>query len=71
MFGANDGQPREIPDGGPVFKVRTPQWQAEYRQRVGATMDLLAGQGSLVHWVGMPNMRKAAFDERMPHPDEH
>lgn len=68
IFGANDAQPVEI-DGKP-FKVRTPQWQAEYRRRVGRTMDQLAGNGRLVIWVGMPNMRKAEFSERMQILDE-
>jgi len=66
IFGANDAQSLEIPaDSGNVFAVRTPQWQAEYRKRVGAVMDELRGDGRLVIWVGMPNMRKAEFSERM------
>ncbi len=63
MFGANDGQAMEV-DGKP-YKVRTPEWQAEYRERVGLTMDLLAGQGRLVIWVGTPHMRSGEFGERM------
>ncbi len=62
MFGANDAQAMEV-DGKP-YKVRTPEWQAEYRKRVGLTMDLLSGQGRLVMWVGTPHMRSAEFDER-------
>ncbi|MDQ6697514.1 MAG: DUF459 domain-containing protein [Actinomycetota bacterium] len=62
MFGANDAQAMEV-DGKP-YKVRTPEWQAEYRKRVGLVMDLLSGQGRLVMWVGTPHMRSAEFDER-------
>lgn len=63
MFGANDAQGMELESG--VHQVRDPEWQAEYRTRVGATMDLLAGEGRLVIWVGQPAMKKADFDERM------
>ncbi len=63
MFGANDGQPIELDDG--VHPVRSEAWQDEYARRVGATMDLLAGDGRLTIWVGQPNMRDDDFDERM------
>lgn len=62
MFGANDAQSMEV--GGKPYKVATPEWQAEYRKRVGLTMDLLAGEGRLVLWVGTPHMRSEDFDER-------
>ncbi|MEJ7585204.1 MAG: DUF459 domain-containing protein [Acidimicrobiales bacterium] len=68
MFGANDAQPMEV-DGTP-YKVRTPEWQQEYRARVALTMDLLAGDGRLVIWVGQPRMRDGDFDERMGILDE-
>jgi hypothetical protein len=63
MFGANDGQSMAI--DGVAYKVRTPEWQAEYRRRVAATMDLLAGDGRLVVWVGQPSMESADFNERI------
>lgn len=63
MFGANDAQAMELASG--VHQVRDQVWQDEYRTRVGATMDLLAGDGRLVIWVGQPAMKKADFDERM------
>lgn len=63
MFGANDAQSMELESG--VFAVRDQPWKDEYRKRVAATMDLLAGNGRLVIWVGQPTMRKAEFSERM------
>ena len=39
VFGANDAQPLEV--DGTVRQVSDPEWQAEYRRRVGTTMDLL------------------------------
>jgi len=65
MFGANDSQSLEIPDGGPVYKPDSPTWQAEYRKRVARTMDQVAGNGRLVVWVGVPNMRDPGFNTRM------
>jgi hypothetical protein len=58
MFGANDGQGMEGPDGQ-VFSRGTPEWLDEYRRRVAATMDLLEDpeNGRLVIWVGPPVMR--------------
>jgi hypothetical protein len=58
MFGANDGQGMEGTDGK-VFTRGTPEWLAEYRRRVAATMDLLRDPANdrLVIWVGPPVMR--------------
>lgn len=63
MFGANDAQGMELPNG--VFQVDSDQWKAEYRHRVADTMDLLAGDGRLVVWVGQPYMRDPKFSDRM------
>jgi hypothetical protein len=63
MFGANDAQAMELPNG--VFDVGSPEWNAEYRRRVGDTMDLLAGDGRMVIWVGQPYMRDNGFSDRM------
>jgi len=62
MFGANDAQSMTI--GGRTEQVRSVAWQAEYRQRVAATMDQLGGDGRLVVWVGQPVMRDDDFTER-------
>jgi hypothetical protein len=63
IFGANDAQPMEI--DGQVHQVRDPEWQEEYRTRVGTTMDLLRAEGRRIIWVGQPRMRASDFDERM------
>ena len=62
MFGANDAQLMNV--DGKAEQVRSPVWQAEYRQRVAATMDQLGGEGRLVVWVGQPIMRDDDFSER-------
>ena len=63
VFGANDAQPLEV--DGTVRQVRDPEWQAEYRRRVGTTMDLLRSAHRRVIWVGQPRMRSSDFDHRM------
>lgn len=63
MFGANDSQDLELESG--VFQPEDPEWQAEYRRRVEATMDLVRGDGRLTVWVGQPHMRDSGFDARM------
>ena len=62
MFGANDAQSMDV--AGKAEPVRSPRWQEEYRRRVAATMDLLAGDDRLVVWVGQPVMRDPEFSER-------
>jgi hypothetical protein len=63
MFGANDSQGMDVE--GTAYQPDTPEWQAEYRRRVGVLMDQLRGDGRLVVWVGQPHMRDAGFDARM------
>lgn len=58
LFGANDAQniPMPPPIGG--YTVGSEDWLAEYRDRVGKTMDLLRSPTNdrLVIWVGTPPM---------------
>ena len=68
MFGANDSQAVEV--DGTVRRPSSPEWQAEYRRRVGVVMDQLRGDGRLVVWVGQPHMRDDGFDRRMGVLDE-
>lgn len=63
MFGANDGQPLNI--DGVVRDWPEPEWQAEYRRRVAATMDLLGGEGRFVVWVGQPIARSSDYTDKM------
>ncbi len=70
MFGANDAQGMELPDGTDLQRTSDPRWQAEYARRVGAVMDQLHAENRLVLWVGQPVMRDAAFSSRMDLLDE-
>lgn len=59
-FGANDMM--GVASGGHVYKLLTPNWQAEVGRRVSAYVAMLRGQGAIVYWVGLPKMRDAAYD---------
>jgi hypothetical protein len=66
IFGANDSQGIQMPDGR-VFERNSPDWLAEYRRRVAGTMDLLRDDEGdrLVVWLGQPPMRESGFNQRM------
>ena len=57
MFGANDGQNIQMPDGK-VLERFSPEWYAEYERRVAGTMDLLRSPTNdrVVLWAGPPPM---------------
>ena len=68
MFGANDIQPI-MTRNGPA-SVGTAKWLAEYRNRVAATMAMLAGSDADVYWVGQPLMRSQTFAARIGQIDD-
>lgn len=59
-FGANDTQGIWV-DGGAAPYMSKP-WQALIASRATALVGYLQGQGVAVGWVGLPRMRKPAFD---------
>lgn len=63
MFGANDAQGMELPDG--VHQVGDPEWNTEYTRRVDLVMTYLTQQGVRVYWIGQPIMRSGEFDQKM------
>jgi hypothetical protein len=57
-FGGNDFVGLSTADGSQVVGdpvANEAEWIAEYAQRAGAMMDLLAADGRTVIWVGIPN----------------
>ncbi len=64
MFGANDSQGIQTPDGD-IFQTDEEGWAAEYRRRVAGVMDLLQGEDRIVFWIGQPIMRDSGFSARM------
>lgn len=65
MFGGNDAQGMQLPDGTVFPDVTDRGWQIEYGRRVGAVMDQLHARDRLVVWVGQPVMRDPGFSHRM------
>ncbi len=64
MFGANDSQGIQTPDGD-IYQPGDEGWATEYRRRVSGVMDLLEGGDRIVFWVGQPIMRAEGFSARM------
>jgi hypothetical protein len=62
MIGANDAQdflgPPDVPYG-------SPHWNDLYAQRASQFMQIAAGSGALVVWVGMPPMQNPGLDAQM------
>jgi uncharacterized protein len=55
-IGSNDDQ--QMTGAGGVGPFGSPQWQDEYRRRVGGLMDAVTGRGTVtLFWVGIPQMR--------------
>jgi uncharacterized protein len=53
--GSNDDQP--LTGGPPTGDLGNPEWEAEYRRRVGGVMDQVVGEGRTLVWVGNPPIR--------------
>lgn len=64
LFGGNDIQPLELPNGGSA-SYGQPAWADEYRRRVSLIQDGLAVRGRRVIWVGTPPMSDPGFSAQM------
>ena len=62
-LGANDGQ--RIRHQGRQLAFGDPEWNAVYRKRVRALMQVLAGSDTRVLWLGLPPMRSEGFSRRV------
>lgn len=61
-LGANDRQPMMLP-GSNLVRPGTPEWNAEYADRIGQAMDrLTAGGCERIIWLLLPPMRDAVVD---------
>ena len=56
-LGSNDDQTLTGDGGGQPFG--SPEWEAEYRRRVGGLMDQVTADGTTLFWVGIPPIRDA------------
>lgn len=59
-FGANDTN--AIYENKRLSAYMSPEWKAIVSSRVERLVGLLRKQGAVVYWVGLPRMRKPAFD---------
>jgi len=64
-LGLNDDQPMEDVHGN-YLRVDSPEWQTEYRRRVGAMMDIVLQSGAWVVYVSPPITK---MDKRNQHYD--
>ena len=62
MVGANDEQ--GIIESRQVDGFATPRWRQVYAGRIDSLVGLLRSHGAAVYWVGLPRMRREAFDQK-------
>ena len=62
MVGANDEQ--GILARRQALAFDTPPWRAVYAARIDSLVALLRRNAGAVYWVGLPKMRKPAYDEK-------
>jgi hypothetical protein len=56
--GSNDDQSLVgAPDGSTVGPFGSPEWDTEYRRRVGGIMDQIVSEGRYMVWIGIPPIR--------------
>ncbi len=64
MIGTNDRQVL-VDDEGRRHSLRTPGWEAAYKDRIDRFTASLMERGVLVYWVGLPVMRSPRFGRDM------
>ena len=66
ILGGNDGQDL-VPARWHKKRVRwdTPAWQAGYRERVDALLDVLVGPDRRVLWLGLPPTQTVKFERKL------
>jgi hypothetical protein len=62
VLGANDTEGTWDDDHRHAYAFMTPQWQDIYGRRVGRVVARLREQQAIVYWIGLPKMRKPAYD---------
>ena len=62
MIGANDEQ--GIAAEGHVYPFGTPDWRRVSNPRIDDMVALFRAHGAAVYWVGLPKMRRVAYDAR-------
>lgn len=68
LFGTNDAQGISL--DGQIHAFGTDGWKAAYARRVDDLVGLLRSHDVAVYWVGLPRMKRGAFDAKMRLIDE-
>ncbi len=72
MMGTNDAQSFEIIKGGvkKVLVYGTPEWDAEYTNRLKVFNKQLTSNNVKVYWIGLPAMRDEGYAKKIRHVNE-
>lgn len=68
FLGPND--PWDFPMGKKYLKFASPEWEAEYLNRVRRILDAASTHDVQVIWLGIPYMKKAKLNEQMRYLDK-
>jgi len=68
FLGPND--PWDFPMGKKYLKFASPEWEAEYLNRVRRILDAASAHDVQVIWLGIPYMKKAKLNEQMRYLDK-
>jgi uncharacterized protein len=69
MFGANDAQDIRFLTGSASIHYGTPEWDEEYKKRIGTFLDILYDHNAMVYWIGMPITEAPTYRAKMEHLD--
>ncbi len=70
FLGANDPWDFPNPKGGAYLKFQSPEWEAEYLNRVNRILNVAQQHNAQVIWLGLPYMKKKKLDEQMRYLDK-
>lgn len=64
MLGMNDYQSFRDAKGS-ILKKRTPEWEAAYKEKCRAIIDIVLASVPRLYWIGMPVVRNGAYDQSL------
>ena len=70
FLGANDPWDFPNPKGGAYLKFQSPEWEAEYLNRINRILDAAKQHNAQVIWLGVPYMKKKKLDDQMRYLDQ-
>lgn len=67
LLGANDPWDFPNPQGGAYLKFQSPEWNAEYLNRVNRIVQAAEQNQARIIWLGVPYMRRVDLDKGVRH----